>query len=120
MIRILLSFILIVSLFDMAYGAATGRIIGTITEAESNSPLPGANITIQGTSRGTATDLDGDYILANVPPGNYTLVVTFIGFHREALEVSVAPNRTVRRDFQLQFEALKGEQVTVTVKDKRR
>ena len=43
------------------YGGTTGKIAGRITDAETGEPLPGANIQLEGTSLGAASDLQGNY-----------------------------------------------------------
>jgi TonB-linked SusC/RagA family outer membrane protein len=53
-------------------------ITGSVTSAEDNAPLPGASIYIKGTTRGTVTDLEGNYTIL-VQPGSDILVFTFIG-----------------------------------------
>jgi TonB-dependent starch-binding outer membrane protein SusC len=60
-------------------------IIGKVTSLEDNSPLPGANVVVKGTTRGVNTDQDGNYKI--VVNGGVTLVYSFVGF--EAKEVSV-------------------------------
>jgi TonB-linked SusC/RagA family outer membrane protein len=65
----------------LASGAAWAQertISGKITSAEDGSALPGVNIVIKGTTKGTVSDSDGNYTLA-VPSGNETLTFTFIG-----------------------------------------
>ena len=94
--------------------APTGRITGTITESETASPLPGANVMLEGTSFGTASDRDGNYRFDKIPPGEYILVVNYIGYHQERRPVVVQVNRTAKVDVKLDFEALKGEEVVVT------
>ena len=42
------------------FGANSGSIAGRVVDKTTGDPLPGANVTIQGTSIGGATDLDGD------------------------------------------------------------
>lgn len=60
------------------------QISGTVTD-ENGEPLPGATISVQGTSIGTAADLDGKYSL-NVPE-NATLVYSYIGYESKSIEV---------------------------------
>ncbi len=75
--------------------AVTGRII----ESPSNQAVPGANVVIKGTATGTQTDADGNYTL-NVPSGNETLVISFIGYvsqdvaigNRSIINVTLAPD----------------------------
>ena len=53
------------------------EIIGTVVDI-NGEPIPGVTISVPGTGRGTATDLDGKYMV-NVDKGE-TLVFSFIGF----------------------------------------
>jgi TonB-linked SusC/RagA family outer membrane protein len=53
-------------------------VIGRVTDASSNTPLPGVNVIVKGTTRGTATDADGEYGL-EVEPADI-LVFSSIGF----------------------------------------
>ncbi|MBN2012762.1 carboxypeptidase-like regulatory domain-containing protein, partial [candidate division KSB1 bacterium] len=91
---LIVSFLLI-SLFNNNLIAQTsgvdGRISGSITDAATGEALPGANVLIQGTSLGAAADMEGHYIIAKVPPGSYTLVVTYIGFKAKEFPVRVTP-----------------------------
>ncbi|HLT05906.1 MAG TPA: TonB-dependent receptor [Cyclobacteriaceae bacterium] len=59
-------------------------VTGTVVDS-SGQPLPGVTITVQGTTIGTVTDLDGRYTI-NAPDGG-VLVFSFIGFERQAIEV---------------------------------
>lgn len=61
-------------------------ITGVVTSAEDNSPLPGANIVIKGTNRGTATAPDGSFELT-VPSGTTTLVISYIGFKKQEVDL---------------------------------
>lgn len=60
-------------------------VSGTVTD--ENGPLPGATVAIKGTSTGTTTDFDGNYILTNVPP-DAVLVFGFIGFETQEIGVN--------------------------------
>ena len=65
----------------MVFTTMTGfaQITGTVVDAESNSPLPGATVVIKGTQIGTTTDFDGLFSISDASEGD-TLVITFIGF----------------------------------------
>lgn len=78
-----------------------GRISGRIVEATSKTPLPGANVILEGTRIGTASDKEGRYTILNVPPGNYNVVGSFLGYEKKSLSVEVIANRTVVVDFEL-------------------
>ncbi len=62
-------------------------VTGVITSAEDNSPLPGANILIKGTTTGTSTAPDGSFELT-VPSGDVTLVISYIGFKTEEIALN--------------------------------
>lgn len=64
-----------------------GSISGSVTDG--SGPLPGANVTIDGTQFGTSTDLDGRFQLVRIPEGTYTLRITFIGYQDYTQQVQV-------------------------------
>ncbi|TMM58710.1 TonB-dependent receptor [Maribacter algarum] len=59
----------------------TGSIVGKLTDTDfNNDPLAFANILIEGTTKGTTSDFDGLYEIANLDPGTYTVVYSFLGY----------------------------------------
>jgi len=99
---------------NFVFAGTTGKIAGTVTDAETGEPLPGANIIIEGTSMGAATDLKGYYVILNVPPGTYTLKASMIGYAASKVtEVRVSIDRTTTIDFKLKPTVLVGEEVVV-------
>ena len=72
---------------------AQDRVIdGKVTSSEDGTSLPGVNVTIKGTARGTTTDANGEYSLT-VPANVNTLVFSFIGFKSQ--EITVGNNKTI-------------------------
>lgn len=63
-------------------------ISGTVVD--ETGPLTGVTVTIEGTSIGTITDLEGKYVLNNLSAGEYTLEFTFIGNNTESKAISIA------------------------------
>ncbi len=61
-------------------------VSGKVTDPADNSPLPGVNITVKGTTTGTVTDGTGAYSIA--VPGNSTLVYSFIGYTTQEIPVN--------------------------------
>ncbi len=105
---------LILATPDAASGQGTGTIQGQVTEVVSGRALPGAQLSIVGTSRSVAAAAQGRYTLTGVPSGQVTVRVQLIGF--EALErtVSVATGQTVTLDFELGTRALAMDALVVT------
>lgn len=72
--------------------AQSKPISGTVTDGDLGGPLPGVTVLVKGTSKGTATDFDGNFSL-NVENANATLVFSFIGYVTQ--EISIAGKTTV-------------------------
>ena len=64
----------------------TGKITGRIIDAETGNPLPGANIIIESTTYGAAADVDGFYMILNLPPGSYILKASMMGYTDRKIE----------------------------------
>lgn len=95
--------------------AVQGVIKGRVVDSETGDPLPGTNVSIKGTNMGAATDLKGYYTITNVPPGQFTLKVTYIGYGSQELTISVPSGETVVQDFNLLYgQVMQGETVVVT------
>ncbi|MBK7106238.1 MAG: TonB-dependent receptor [Ignavibacteriae bacterium] len=94
--------------------AQTGNIKGKILDQNSSETLLGSNISIKGTSLGAASDLEGNYIVRNIPVGQYTIEVSYIGYISKTLEINIIENRTIEQDFYLEAKTIEGETVTVT------
>ncbi|NLP56831.1 TonB-dependent receptor [Lutibacter sp. B1] len=82
---------------------AQQTIQGTVTDATSGSTLPGVDIIIKGTTRGTSTDFDGNYTLENVKKGD-VLVFSYIGFKTQ--EITVSSSTTINVVLQESLETL--------------
>lgn len=69
-----------------AAAQATGKLAGTITDASTGEPLPGANVVIVGTQMGTAAGSEGDYFILGAPVGTYDVTASFVGFQPQTVE----------------------------------
>ena len=67
--------------------APADTVVGTVTDASNGETLPGVNIMIKGTTRGTSTDVDGEYKLTNIAPED-TLVFSYLGFQTQEIAVN--------------------------------
>lgn len=109
----LMLFIFILPASVMA--STTGKIAGIIKDASTGEPLPGVNVVVEGTMLGAASDLDGFYVILNIPPGQYTLNVSMVGYATAIVrEVRVNIDQTTSIDIDLREETLEsGETITV-------
>ena len=95
----------------------TGKISGRIADAQNNVNLPGVNILVEGTMLGAATDLDGYFVIINVPPGTYKLNATMIGYANAIVEnVVVRMDQTTIVDLQMQTQSVDIGEVVVVAK----
>ncbi len=78
----------------------TGTIRGSITDKRTGEPLPGANVVIVGTVRGTQTDMDGLYFI-KIAPGKYTVRASYLGYATMDKEVTVEAGQTASLNFDL-------------------
>jgi outer membrane receptor protein involved in Fe transport len=98
----------------MLLAGQTGKIAGRVLSAGENEPIIGANVTVQGTYLGAATDLDGYYTINNIPPGTYTVAVTYVGYRKYSVtNVQVRIDLTTRIDAKLVSEAIQADEVVV-------
>ena len=94
-----------------------GKITGRVTDVETGKPLAGANIIIEGTTMGAATDTNGYYTILHVPPGTYTLKAMMMGYATSTVTgVRVMIDLTTVVDFKMQPTVLPGVEITVVAK----
>jgi outer membrane receptor for ferrienterochelin and colicin len=113
--KFLLFFLLISFTCLSLIAGTTGKITGTVVDAETGEPLPGTNIILEGTTIGAATDINGSFFILNVPPGKYNVVVSMIGYKSQRMEdVLVQVDLTTTLNFELSTEVIDlGESITV-------
>ena len=90
----------------------TGKLSGTVSS--DGQPLVGANVVLEGTSSGAASDVNGTYYIFDVQPGTYTLRVNYIGYKAQIVSnVRVTIGLTTIQDFEMEVAAVEGETVEV-------
>ena len=101
-------------LANMILLAQTGKVTGKVTDTQTGEPLIGANIIILDTDYGAATDVNGEYAITNVPPGQYNLRASFIGYQAVTIQnIRVVSGLTQEVNFQLPSEAIATEEVVI-------
>lgn len=90
----------------------TGAIAGTVVD-EAGNPLPGTNIVVPGTERGTSADVQGRYVLGGLSPESYTLRASFVGYLAQDRQVTVTAGDTTRVNFTLRPDVAQMEEMVV-------
>jgi hypothetical protein len=102
-------FVLIVTLllFPAFVLAGTGKLKGKVFDKETKEPLVGANIALEGTTMGAATNVAGEYVIINVPTGEYAVKASFIGYATTRVSgVRINSDLTTERNIELSSEAV--------------
>ena len=108
--------LMMATLFSVvSFAQETGSIAGKLTDKDfNNEPLPFANILIKGTSTGTTSDYDGLYELANLEPGTYTVVFSFVGYETQELQVTVEAGKVTTVNVPMGTSAAALDEVVIT------
>ena len=85
----------------MSLYAQNSAIKGTITDVKTNETLIGSTILIQGTTQGAITNFDGEFIIPKVNPGKYNLVISFISYDTQIVQVEVNEGSDTQVDISL-------------------
>lgn len=97
-----------------AWGQETGKIKGFVYDKESGEPVLFTNVIVKGTTLGAATDVNGYYTITNVPVGDQTLVVTYLGYDTLKTSVKVRANNIETVNLYVEKSSVKLSEVQVT------
>jgi Ca-activated chloride channel homolog len=75
-----ISIAIILTSVASAYGAAAGRITGTVVDSASGDPIVGASVILVGTTRGAMSDFDGRFIIRQIEPGSCTIRISHLDY----------------------------------------
>jgi outer membrane receptor protein involved in Fe transport len=80
----------------------TGKISGVVRDSRTKEPIPGVNVVVQGTPLGASSNVEGRYVILNVPPGKVKVGASFIGYRRfEVNDLSISVDFTTPLDIDL-------------------
>lgn len=92
--------------------AQNGTVTGKVSDNQ-NGPVIGASVVLLGTTIGSATDVDGKYLISKAPSGNFTVRVSCIGYKPFSQNVTLQNNQTVTLNFILQPDVMNMEELVV-------
>ncbi len=108
---LLAAFILI---FTPSHANASSKLSGRVIDKATGEPLPGANIVIENTGLGAATDFEGEYIIFGIPAGNYTVRISYLGYKSVTVEINLPDNFTRELNAELELMTIQGEEMIIT------
>lgn len=101
-------------LFQSLQAAGTSTLRGRVIDKTTKDALTGASLVVRGTGVGAAADLDGNYIIRNVPLGKQELVVSYVGYKQIVIQITTNENQVLERNFELEPETLVGQAIVIT------
>ena len=104
-------------LFFLAGGilvAQSSSLSGTVTDQDSKEPLTGANIIVNGTTKGAVTDYNGDYSINGLSEGSYEIIVSYLGYSTLTETVEIYGNEPVTLNLQMTEGVSFGAEVVVS------
>ncbi len=111
----IISLVLLLPFF--IYAGTTGKLAGTIKDAQTGEPLVGANVIIEGTNFGAATNLNGEYVILNISPGRYNVKFSFIGYETIAIQnVIIVVDQTTLLQIELNPQTIQVDEIVVTAR----
>ncbi|MBN2464498.1 TonB-dependent receptor [candidate division WOR-3 bacterium] len=94
--------------------AQTGAVNGFVRDASDGEPLAYCNVYIDGTEYGSATNDKGYFYIGHVPPGEYEVVASYVGYKTQRRVVVVGPNQTANANLELSAGSIELKEVKVT------
>ncbi|MFZ1525979.1 MAG: TonB-dependent receptor [Saprospiraceae bacterium] len=92
----------------------SGTLRGHVYDAQSGSPLISANLQLMDTNTGTITDVNGFYFFTNVPPGDYNLVATYVGYDSISVPVKISPNTIIYKSLTMTESSVQLSEVSIS------
>ncbi|MDZ7650902.1 MAG: carboxypeptidase-like regulatory domain-containing protein [Cytophagales bacterium] len=112
-----LYFVLVLASATTLTWAQNGTIAGKVVDVKTQEEIIGANVVIEGTTTGAATDIEGNFTINNVKPGVYTLVVSFVTYKTHLIkDVVVESGKKTTIEATLAEDVAELEEIIVTAK----
>jgi hypothetical protein len=94
--------------------AQTSIISGFVSDSSSGEALIGANVFLRETGQGMATDVNGYYIIQDIVSGNYTLMVSYIGFDMYKQKTRLSDGESKKVNINLVEQVVQLTEIEVT------
>ncbi|MCF8461013.1 MAG: TonB-dependent receptor [Flavobacteriales bacterium] len=98
----------------VAQAQQTGKIKGFVYEKETGEPVLFTNVIVKGTTLGAATDVNGYYTITNVPVGEQTVQITYLGYDTLTSSITVDDDRIASLNLYLTKSSVKLSEVQIS------
>ena len=104
-----------VILISISFSQEKFKILGTVKDASNQEPLIGVLIVLFDTNYGTMSDLNGDYILTDIPSGKYSMKISYLGYESILKEINLVSD-DLTENFLMEVSILQTDLVNVTAR----
>ena len=111
---------LVLFFFIAQLNAQSSFVWGFISDSSSGEALIGANVILQETGQGMATDINGYYIIQDIVPGNYILMVSYVGFSLSKKTLNISEGESIKLNISLAEEVVELSQIEVSAEQLQR
>jgi iron complex outermembrane receptor protein len=101
-----------------AFAQTAATIAGSVKSKDNNEALVGATVTVLGTGRGAACDINGKFKITNVPSGAQKVRVVYVGYKEQIREITLAAGETATLDVLLEATSIIGDMIVVSASRK--
>ena len=100
--------------FEISFSGTTGKITGFVFDEKSEIPLIGVNVMVGNTNLGSATNIEGYYFILQVPPGEYSLKFSMIGYQTVIInDIRVKVDLTTKINAKMKESVVGMEEIVV-------
>lgn len=94
--------------------AQDATVRGFVTDMNSGEPVIFTNVYLKGTDYGATTDVNGYFSITQIPPGDYTLMVTYLGYDSLSESISLEAGQILNKKLELEKSSIEMQEVEVS------
>ena len=99
---------------NFSFSQNNSSVYGFVTDSSNGEALIGANVFIKDLALGMATDINGYYVLQEIPMGSYEISVSYVGYKILIQKIDISDGQSVKLDLVLREEVVSFSEVEVT------
>jgi hypothetical protein len=109
----LIVFIITIGLSSKILAQENSSLNGYITDLTTKETLISASVSLKGTKYGAYTNKSGYFSIKNIPPGNYQINISYIGYEKINEKITLLKGKNIRKDFALKLSNTNSKEVTI-------